>query len=327
LDVHLRALKRRFQGDRMKRGVIFYCIVLSALASPVLAQQEPDLDYRPVIEAPAYELGKGPRVAIDEAHHNFHTAGGRYKPFAELLRRDGYRVRGLDSLSSSSTLKTVDVLVIANPLHERNVEDWALPTPSAFTADEISAIRAWVEKGGSLFLILDHMPFPGAGGELAKAFGVRFSNGFAVLKSTGMPSTFIFSPDSGGLAESAITKGRMEKERVTEVATYTGSAFMTPKDAIPILGFNGNFESLTPDTAWQFTASTPREPLEGWCQGAVMKAGGGRIAVFGEAAMFTAQLAGVQRLRIGMNAPEASQNHRLLLNVMHWLTRMEGILE
>ena len=27
-------------------------------------------------------------------HHNFHTADGRYLPFAELLRRDGYRVSG-----------------------------------------------------------------------------------------------------------------------------------------------------------------------------------------------------------------------------------------
>jgi hypothetical protein len=41
--------------------------------------------------------------------------------------------------------------------------------------------------------------------------------------------------------------------------------------------------------------------------------------------MFTAQLAGIQRLRVGMNAPEASQNHQLLLNIMHWLTRVEGL--
>jgi hypothetical protein len=31
-------------------------------------------------------------VLIDEAHHNFHAAAGRYQPCAELLRRDGYRV-------------------------------------------------------------------------------------------------------------------------------------------------------------------------------------------------------------------------------------------
>ena len=311
----------------MYREVFFPGVVLLALASPVSGQQEPDLDYRPVLEAPAYEFGKGPSVAIDEAHHNFHTADGRYRPFAELLRRDGYRVRGLGGPASPDSLNGVDVLVIANPLHERNVEDWSLPTPSAFTAEEISAIRAWVEKGGSLFLILDHMPFPGAGGDLAKAFGVRFSNGFAVRKPDESSTTFIFRQDTGGLAESAVTKGRKEQERVTQVATFTGSGFRPPADATPVLVFNGNFVSLLPDRAWEFSADTPWEPLDGWCQGAVMKAGGGRVAVFGEAAMFTAQLAGIQRRRVGMNAPEASQNHQLLLNVMHWLTRPGGFPE
>jgi hypothetical protein len=53
-----------------------------------------------------------------------------------------------------------------------------------------------------------------------------------------------------------------------------------------------------------------------------MKVGRGRIAVFGEAAMFSAQLAGSENEPMGMNAPEAMQNHQLLLNVMHWLTRV-----
>jgi hypothetical protein len=51
-----------------------------------------------------------------------------------------------------------------------------------------------------------------------------------------------------------------------------------------------------------------------------MKVGKGRLAVFGEAGMFSAQLAG-PRQRMGMNAPGAEQNHQLLLNVMHWLSR------
>jgi hypothetical protein len=108
-------------------------------------------------------------------------------------------------------------------------------------------------------------------------------------------------------------------------ATFTGSGFKPPKNATPVLVFSRNFVSLMPNEAWQFTAATPQEPLEGWCQGAVMKTGGGRVAVFGEAAMFSAQLAGPQKQKVGMNSPEASQNHQLLLNVMHWLTRAKGI--
>ena len=308
----------------MNRGILFAGIVLLAATSIVSAQQVPDLEYQPPLPRPAYESGNGPRVAIDEAHHNFHTADGRYQPFAELLRRDGYRVDGLGKPLSSDSLNGVDVLVIANALNERNVKDWSLPTPSAFTTDEIAAVRAWVEKGGSLFLIVDHMPFPGAAGDLAKAFGVEFSNGFAASKPTERPATFTFRQGTG-LEESAVTQGRGDQERVTEVATFVGSAFKPPQDATPVLVFSANFVSLKPNKAWQFTAATPKEPLEGWCQGAVMKVGNGRVAVFGEAAMFSAQRAGPRQHPMGMNAPEAKQNHQLLLNVMHWLTRAKGM--
>jgi hypothetical protein len=308
----------------MNKGILFSAIVLLAATSIVSAQQVSDLEYKPPLPWPAYELGKGPRVVIDGAHHNFHTADGRYQPFTELLRRDGYRVDGLGRPLSADSLNGVEVLVIANALNERNVKDWSLPTPSAFTPDEIAAVRAWVEKGGSLFLIVHHMPFPGAAGDLAKAFGVEFSNGFAVSKPAERPTTFTFR-QSTGLQESAITQGRGDQERVTEVATFVGSSFKPPKDATPVLVFSSNFVSLKPDKAWQFTAATPKEPLEGWCQDAVMKSGNGRVAVFGEAAMFSAQLAGPGQQKMGMNAPEAKQNHQLLLNVMHWLTRAKDM--
>jgi len=309
----------------MIRRALLAGIALFLVASSTRGQQMADLDYRPPLAAPAYPFGQGPSVAIDEAHHNFHTAEGRYKPFAELLRRDGYQVFSLTTPTTAASLKAINVLVIANPLHERNANNWSLPTPCAFTVDEISAIRDWVEQGGALFLILDHMPFPGGGGDLAKAFGVQFSNGFAVSKATERPSTFIFRPGSGGLRESAVTKGRMAQERVTEVATFVGSAFTVPTNATPILLFNDDFVSLEPTTSRQFTASTPKIPLKGWAQGAVLKLGNGRLAVFGEAGMFSAQVSGPQRNKMGMNAPEAAQDHQLLLNVMHWLTRLTGM--
>jgi len=74
------------------------------------------------------------------AHHNFHTADGRYAPFAKLLRRDGYRVEAWRT--PFGALRGVDVLVISNALHERNEKDWSLPTPSAFTTEEIGVVRS-----------------------------------------------------------------------------------------------------------------------------------------------------------------------------------------
>ncbi len=297
------------------------------VVSSAFGEQMADLEYRPLVVAPAYEPGRGPSVAIDEAHHNFHTAEGQYKPFAELVRRDGYRVRSLTNSATAASLENLRVLVIANPLHERNVTNWTLPTPSAFTRDEISAIHQWVERGGSLFLILDHMPFPGAGGDVANAFGIQFSNGFAVSKTTGEPSTFIFRPGSGGLVQSAVTQGRTLQEQITQVATFVGSAFTVPTNATPILVFSDEYECLLPTEAWQFTAATPRTALNGWCQGAIMKVGRGRLAVFGEAGMFSAQVqvSGSARRKMGMNAPEAVQNQQFLLNVMHWLSGLSGM--
>ena len=196
----------------MAKGVLLPCILMLAAAGSSLAQQVPDLKYNPPIPRPAYASGMGPRVAIDEAHHNFHTADGRYRPFAELLRRDGYRVAGLGKPLSAESLKALDVLVIANALHERNEEDWSLPTPSAFSVGEIAAVHAWVEKGGSLFLIADHMPFPGAAGELAMAFGVVFSNGYAKLGQEQSGAMDIFEHGTG-LKESAVTLGRAGDRR------------------------------------------------------------------------------------------------------------------
>jgi hypothetical protein len=42
--------------------------------------------------------------------------------------------------------------------------------------------------------------------------------------------------------------------------------------------------------------------------------------VFGEAAMFSAQVAGPQRPPMGMKDPAAPQNAQFLLNVLHWLS-------
>jgi hypothetical protein len=291
----------------------------------VFAQQVADLKYKPPIPRPVYEAGEGPRVAIDEAHHNFHTAQGRYKPFAELLRRDGYRVDALRQLFSAESLKSVEILVISNALNERNAEDWSPPNPSAFTSEEVDTVHRWVEKGGSLFLIADHAPFPGAATDLAKSFGVEFCNGYATAGhwKSGGPETFEYKT---GLKESAITRGRSDEEKVTKVMTFTGSAFRPPTGATPVLVFGAKSEAVEMTDGEPGKPNTRTVPIEGWCQGAVMKVGKGRVAVFGEAAMFSAQLAG-PRQPMGMNAPGAEQNHQLLLNVMHWLSRAKRMAD
>ncbi len=298
-------------------------IMTSALlALSANAQQVADTSFKPPIPDPAYRTGRGPVVMLDEAHFNFHTAEGRYKPFSELLRRDGYVVQASRLKFSKASLKAGKILVIANPLAERNRTDWSLPTPSAFTEEEVEAVRNWVKGGGSLLLIADHMPFPGAAGTLASAFGIRFSNGYA--RDENVQGPMLFKLSDGSLREHQITRGRAAAEKVDSVATFTGSAFQVDGDAQPLLILGPSVSSFMTSVAGQFTSETPRIPVKGWYQGAVLRFGKGRVAVFGEAAMFSAQLSGPNQGRMGMNAPVAAQNPQFLLNVMHWLSGRLG---
>ncbi len=57
-----------------------------------MAQQYADPEFDSKVDRPAF-TDRHPSCLIDEAHNNFHTADGRYKPFADLLKNDGYTVR------------------------------------------------------------------------------------------------------------------------------------------------------------------------------------------------------------------------------------------
>ena len=54
-------------------------------------------------------------------------------------------------------------------------------------------------------------------------------------------------------------------------------------------------------------------------QGALLRVGRGRVAAFGEAAMFSAQRKGPSRAPMGMNAPAAAENARFTIAVLRWL--------
>jgi len=285
------------------------------------AQQVADTSFVPAIERPAYEAGRGPRVAIDEAHLNFHTADGGYAPFATLLRRDGYQVQSSRDAFTAGSLARADILVIANAMHKQSENDWApLPNLPAFTDQEVAAVEAWVRAGGSLLLIADHMPLAGHAETLAAAFGVRFQNGFAQDASGNGTLTFRRSDQS--LTVNAVTNGRAGGERVDAVTTFTGQAFRIDPgvNAEPLLVLPPGSRLLLPEVAFQFTERTARIPAAYLLQGALVHHGRGRVAVLGEAAMLTAQVTGPDKRPMGMNAPNARENARFALNLLHWLS-------
>lgn len=269
------------------------CLML--VATPVAAQQVADPTFHPPIENPAYPAGTGPVVLIDEAHDNFHTSTGRYMPFAALLRRDGFIVTASVAGLTVETLETARMLVMANAV-----------TP--LTSDEKAAVQGWVTGGGSLFLIADHAPFDAAAADLGEEFGIRFSGRTARDPNDGS-GRLVFRRADATLMDHPITKD------ITEVATFSGTSFQLSAGGQPLLVFGPR--------VYSFRAQNDPSPvsIEGHLQGAVVPFGRGRVAVFGEAAMFSAQITGPDRHPMGMNAPIARHNARFLLNVMHWLAQ------
>lgn len=281
------------------------------------SQQVVDPNYNPKIEKTEYELKKGPKIFIDEGHHNYYKKDGDFKPFSNLLEKDGYNVSKYPWRILPLKLAPVKILVIANPINPINIDNWKLPTPSAFSKKEIDDLAKWVNDGGNLFLIADHMPMAGAASDLAAKFGFEFTNGF-VFHSTNKGTAY-FNKKDNSLIESSITKGRNQNENINQIVSYTGQGFNIPNDATPILVFDKNYENLLPEKAWEFNKKTPKSNAIGLVQGAYKKLGKGRIVVFGEAAMFTAQLVGKEKQAAGLNSNLAPENYQLLLNIIHWL--------
>lgn len=297
------------------------CATLATLAvhSPARAQQVPDTAFVPRVAAAAWAPGKGPRLVIDGAHSNFHRVDGRYAPFARLATRDGYRVTGNTERFSDAALSAVDVLVIANALAPQNdTGEWRLPNPSAFTDDEIAAVRRYVERGGALLLIADHMPFAGAAEALGVALGVSFVNGFTY---DAKKNSLLRYSRGAGLSPHPVVDGRNAGERVDSLVAFTGSAFWVPSGGTPVMTIPAGARVLMPRVAWQFSDSTATISALGMLQGAALSIGRGRVFVAGEAAMFSAQRAGPQgATRMGFNDPSAPQNAQFALNVLHWLS-------
>jgi hypothetical protein len=286
----------------------------AALTVTAPGQQQADSKFDARLTHPAY-LTIHPKVLFDEAHNNFHTASGRYKPFVDLISNDGYQVVPNKQKFATETLKEFQVLVIANALGSSNVDAIEASDP-AFTQPECDTVREWVRNGGALLLIADHAPAGAAAAILSASFGVEMSKAY-----TADPTNFqrialdvswiMYSRENKALGDHAITRGRDESEQINRVLSFTGQSLKGPQGSAPILKLS--------DAAYDvFDGNKPQQarmsPAAGRSQAVALEFGKGRVVVFGEAAMLTAQ-----EKNFGMNYP-GIDNRQLALNVMHWLT-------
>lgn len=299
---------------------IAVAIGLLACVAIVYRAQRTDYGWRPVVATPTFGA-RHPVVAIDDAHHNGSRARwwGRYWPLARLLRADGYDVRLFAARFDPASLRGVDVLVIANASGAEKLQFMGINIPvgaegdraaPAFTANEISALTSWVERGGSLLLVADHAPFGAANEALAAAFGITMHKGFTEVPGE-VSDPLVFSRAGHRLGDHPVIAGGSAHERIDRVMTFTGQSLdgppgstallRLPKSAIEYMDIDGEL----------------RPVAAGGSQAIALQRGRGRAVVLGEAAMLTAQVS--EGEPFGMNLA-GNDNRQFALNILHWLT-------
>ena len=182
---------------------------------------------------PAYEEGSGPNICVDEAHFNRQAATGLFKPFAELLRGDGYRVTRFRSRFTPDALADCQILLIANAQARANTigwvspdSNWAYPHTSALTREEVTDVIWWVRDGGALFLSADHAPLAAAVSDLGLLLGAHMLDGY----------TFASTEDLRGGKTGEIVFGTVREEEWREATRFL--------EELVSLDFNARYEPV-----------------------------------------------------------------------------------
>ncbi len=195
----------------------------------------------------------------------------------------------------------------------------------AFSSEECAAIRDWVTNGGSQLLVTDYAPTAKKADLLAKEFGVKLRDGYAVEPNWHDQATrkwgfVVFSREDGLLVDHPITRGRTNSEALNKVVTFSGQGMDYPANAIPFLKLSNEareypyHEKMSGDDEYRSGA--------GSAEGVAFEFGRGRVVMLGDAAVLTSQVTHVagKDITYGM-AYTGSDDRQLALNIMHWLMR------
>jgi hypothetical protein len=317
--------------EMLFRPWVLGTIALLAIAAALFVLRSRERTFDPRFDAavaePAYAAGSGPLVLFDDSPRSVHTTAQGYKPLADLLRADGFRVQGVTSAVDATVLGGAAILILPPARGANDTNDGP-----AFTEGEIDAVDAWVRGGGSLLLVSDHWPYGSSVASLANRLGVAMGAGL-VQDSTHHDaargdSHLVFSDGNGLLGDHPIVRGRAPGERVRRVLTFTGQSVAGHPSVTRFLALSDAATERPPGPA---TATRDggdvRVTMEygaplsaaGRAQGIAFEAGAGRVVVLGEAGMLRAQREKNGNL-VGMNVPDYD-NRQLALNIVRWLSR------
>ena len=226
----------------MMRALAFLALLVAGIAGDggvALAQRQlPDLEFTYANDAPAYAPGAGPQILFSTKNSEY-VERGSLDPLGALAKGDGFKVSRVEGSLTGALGDPAGILVVANPFLKTYRQFPAMTPPSAFDPDEIEAVRAWVEAGGSLLILADHAPFGGGSSDLAKAFGFEFLNGHTAQTQAADVGdrrvNITFTPDNGLSATHPITDGSTGRKKITRYQAYGGQSFIPPGDAVPLL--------------------------------------------------------------------------------------------
>jgi len=271
-----------------------------------------------------------PVILLDQGHNNWAWKPEIYAPVMEkFLRESGYDIRFNTGAFTKESLIGVDILEIDNVFPPGDNNNWSKVRKSAFTEDEISILYNWVNEGGSLLLVVEHMPFPGAFEDLAEAFGIQVSDGFALEENAvkdfnegtiAEAGYLVFRREDGSLSDHKVLFDHANGEFFPFLTTDVGSAFRLPEGATSLITLGEDFISLEPENSWQFDSFTPFKKISGWSQAGLLRVGRGKVAILGDSFLFTAPgyleppyIENERDKFLGAN------NHIFTMNLLRWL--------
>ena len=107
-----------------------------------------------------------------------------------------------------------------------------------------------------------------------------------------------------------------QKGWISRLIAFTGQSLKGPAGSVAFM----KLADTALDVTFNRDGSIDKQvPAAGRAQGIAFKMGKGRVVMMGEAGMLSAQLAGAQKRKFGMNRA-GIDNRQLALNVMHWLS-------
>jgi len=287
-----------------------------------------DSSYEPASRKPLFSEPR-PLLLFDEAHRNHHRVSGTYQPFARLATAAGITVRPLSEGPRAQNLESAAALMIVTA---QGPSDPGSQT--AFTAQDIGAIRGFVAAGGGLILVVDHYPFADAAHDLAGAFGVQLARGMIVDaehadRSAGDDSQLVFSRANRLLASHAITDGPGDG-KVGSVVVFTGVSMSVPPGATGLLLTGAGAKELVPSVEEQESGGKrltivkyeESRPAGGEAMAIALEHGRGRVVILGDSAMLTAQYDRKTSRRYGLSSP-GFDNERFAWNLLRWVVRQD----